>query len=58
MSDQQTAMQPRPTQYTVQNKTKGTEAAMLTVSDRTQIPTKTTHKDTERKENVSYYFIS
>ena len=31
---------------------------MLTVSDRIQIPSKTTHKDTETKENASYYFIS
>ena len=33
------------------------QPAMLTVSDRIQIPSKTTHKDTGTKENVSYYFI-
>ena len=32
--------------------------AMLTVSDRIQIPSKTTHKDRGTKENASYYFIS
>ena len=31
---------------------------MLTVSDRIQIPSKTTHKDTGTKVNESYYFIS
>ena len=31
LSDQQTAMQPRPTQYTVQNKTKGTEGLIYNI---------------------------
>ena len=31
---------------------------MLTVSDRIQIPSKTTHKDTGTKVNEHYYFIS
>ena len=31
---------------------------MLTVSDRIQIPSKTTHKDTGTKVNTYYYFIS
>ena len=31
LSDQQTAMQPRPTQYTVQNKIKGTEGLIYNI---------------------------
>ena len=31
---------------------------MLTVSDRIQIPSTTTHKDTGTKANTFYYFIS
>ena len=30
---------------------------MLTVADRIQIPSKTTHKDTGTKENASYYLL-
>ena len=32
--------------------------AMLTVSDRIQIPSKPTHKDVGTKVNTYYYFIS
>ena len=54
MSDQQTAMQPRPTQYTVQNKTKGTEG-LIYVKNNIKLGTLKRGKQVSRaNRSISY----